>query len=151
MGTQVRKAEGRNPARCARATARPRAEKRPKPEIRRTAEGARNARRPQAISSNGEANRPGIQAVTFDVGGTLIECQPSVGHIYAEVAARHGYRVSAAALNRRFKAAWRAFSGFHHTRVRGACAAGLQAVRLRRGGKARAAAELDSLRELYKL
>src|SRR6266542_419435 len=32
----------------------------------------------------------GIQAVTFDVGGTLIEPWPSVGHIYAEVAASHG-------------------------------------------------------------
>jgi len=30
-----------------------------------------------------------IRAVTFDVGGTLIECCPSVGHIYAEVAGRH--------------------------------------------------------------
>lgn len=31
-----------------------------------------------------------IQAVTFDVGGTLIEPWPSVGHVYAEVAASHG-------------------------------------------------------------
>ena len=30
-----------------------------------------------------------IQAVTFDVGGTLIRPWPSVGHVYAEVAARH--------------------------------------------------------------
>lgn len=59
--------------------------------------------------------RSRILAVTFDVGGTLIECQPSVGHIYAEVAARYGCRAPAAALNRRFKTAWQAFQGFRHT------------------------------------
>ena len=31
-----------------------------------------------------------IRAVTFDVGGTLIAPWPSVGHVYAEVAASHG-------------------------------------------------------------
>jgi putative hydrolase of the HAD superfamily len=57
-----------------------------------------------------------IRAVTFDVGGTLIECWPSVGHIYAEVAARHGHtNVSPAILNRNFKTAWRNFKGFSHT------------------------------------
>ncbi len=35
-------------------------------------------------------DRKRIRAVTFDVGGTLIEPWPSVGHVYAEVAARHG-------------------------------------------------------------
>jgi putative hydrolase of the HAD superfamily len=34
--------------------------------------------------------RDPIQAVTFDVGGTLIQPWPSVGHVYAEVAANHG-------------------------------------------------------------
>jgi len=51
----------------------------------------------------------GIGAVTFDVGGTLIEPAPSVGHVYAEVAARHGAGIfEAELLNRRFAAAWRA-------------------------------------------
>jgi hypothetical protein len=34
-------------------------------------------------------HRPEIRAVSFDVGGTLIEPWPSVGRAYAEVAARH--------------------------------------------------------------
>jgi putative hydrolase of the HAD superfamily len=55
--------------------------------------------------------------VTFDVGGTLIECWPSVGHIYAEVAARHtGRSLAPAVLNRRFAAAWRAQRNFEHSR-----------------------------------
>ncbi len=59
----------------------------------------------------------GIRAVTFDVGGTLLDSWPSVGHIYSRVAARHGYRqISPQMLNRRFRAAWRAFRGFRHTR-----------------------------------
>ena len=42
-----------------------------------------------------------IRAVTFDVGGTLIEPWPSVGHVYAEVAAQHGWAgLSIEALNR---------------------------------------------------
>jgi putative hydrolase of the HAD superfamily len=57
-----------------------------------------------------------VSAITFDVGGTLIECWPSVGHVYAEVAARHGFVVSPSFLNRRFKAAWQAFQNFRHTR-----------------------------------
>ncbi len=58
-----------------------------------------------------------IQAVTFDVGGTLIEPHPSVGHVYAEVAARHGWEgLSAEALTRRFKAAWGSRHPFQHTR-----------------------------------
>src|ERR1039457_2396788 len=61
--------------------------------------------------------RPSIQAVTFDVGGTLIEVWPSVGHVYAEVAARHGIKgLSSASLDRRFKAAWRAAKNFPHSR-----------------------------------
>ena len=48
-----------------------------------------------------------IHAVTFDVGGTLIEPWPSVGHVYAGVAAEHGVAgLCANALNRRFGAAW---------------------------------------------
>lgn len=58
-----------------------------------------------------------IKAVTFDVGGTLIEPWPSVGHVYAEVAARHGvHSFSPEQLNARFKAAWRARQNFGHSR-----------------------------------
>jgi putative hydrolase of the HAD superfamily len=56
--------------------------------------------------------------MTFDVGGTLIEPWPSVGHLYAEVAARHGSpNISAEALNRRFGTAWAALRNFNHTRA----------------------------------
>ena len=49
-----------------------------------------------------------IRAVTFDVGGTLIEPWPSVGHVYAEVAARHGApNLSPVDLAKRFGIAFR--------------------------------------------
>jgi putative hydrolase of the HAD superfamily len=58
-----------------------------------------------------------IQAVTFDVGGTLIEPWPSVGHVYAKVAARHSLKnLSPDQLNARFKTAWRARKNFRHSR-----------------------------------
>jgi putative hydrolase of the HAD superfamily len=58
-----------------------------------------------------------IKAVTFDVGGTLIQPWPSVGHIYAEVAARRGLKMfSAEQLNARFEAAWQARKTFEHSR-----------------------------------
>ncbi len=57
-----------------------------------------------------------IKAVTFDVGGTLIKPWPSVGHVYAEVAARHGKKFPAAVLDQRFAKAWRAQKQFNHGR-----------------------------------
>jgi len=58
------------------------------------------------------------QAITFDVGGTLIEPWPSVGHIYAEVAARHGHKnLSSENLNRQFAAAWQTKRNFDHSRA----------------------------------
>lgn len=49
-----------------------------------------------------------IRAVTFDVGGTLIAPFPSVGHIYAEVAAANGVPgLVASDLERRFAEAWK--------------------------------------------
>jgi putative hydrolase of the HAD superfamily len=58
-----------------------------------------------------------IQAVTFDVGGTLIKPWPSVGQIYADIAARNGQRgISPALLDERFAAAWRSLENFHHGR-----------------------------------
>lgn len=56
-----------------------------------------------------------IQAITFDVGGTLIEPWPSVGHVYAEVAGRHGVVVDAEVLNQRFIAAWHAGREFDYS------------------------------------
>jgi putative hydrolase of the HAD superfamily len=62
------------------------------------------------------AARP-ILAVTFDVGGTLIRPWPSVGHVYARVAARHGIGgVSAASLSRGFKRVWSRLEGFDYSR-----------------------------------
>ena len=63
------------------------------------------------------SSRVPIKAVTFDVGGTLIEPWPSVGHVYAEVAARHGLKnLSPEELNSRFKTAWRNRKHFDYTR-----------------------------------
>ena len=58
-----------------------------------------------------------IRAVTFDIGGTLIEPWPSVGHVYAEVAARHGLRPDPVQVNRQFAAAWDAKSNFDYSRA----------------------------------
>src|SRR5262249_20125429 len=61
-------------------------------------------------------NLKDIKAVTFDVGGTLIEPWPSVGHIDAEIAAQHGHgRFSPEDLNRRFVRAWKAREDFGYT------------------------------------
>ena len=58
-----------------------------------------------------------IRAVTFDAGGTLIECWPSVGHIYAAAAARAGFSgIGPGALNRAFASAWHRFRDFRHAR-----------------------------------
>ncbi|MBU6399522.1 MAG: HAD-IA family hydrolase [Verrucomicrobia bacterium] len=60
----------------------------------------------------------GIQAVTFDVGGTLIEPWPSVGQVYAEVAARHGLpSPSPAVLDRNFAAAWQTRGEFNYSKA----------------------------------
>jgi putative hydrolase of the HAD superfamily len=57
-----------------------------------------------------------IRAVTFDAGGTLIEPWPSVGHVYAEVAARYGVSGrSPEQITERFAAAWRGKSAFDYS------------------------------------
>jgi putative hydrolase of the HAD superfamily len=61
-------------------------------------------------------SRAEVRAVTFDVGGTLIAPWPSVGHVYAEIAARHGIEVAPERLNAQFAKAWRALKQFHHSR-----------------------------------
>src|SRR6266480_5725881 len=59
-----------------------------------------------------------VRAITFDVGGTLIKPWPSVGHIYSQVAARHGFPgLSVATLNRQFIAAWDAAKEFDYSRL----------------------------------
>jgi putative hydrolase of the HAD superfamily len=60
---------------------------------------------------------PDIRAITLDIGGTLIEPWPSVGHVYATVAAEHGVRgLDPEALNGRFREAWRGRGEFQHSR-----------------------------------
>jgi len=56
-----------------------------------------------------------VHTVTFDVGGTLISPSPSVGHVYAEVAARFGVKADPAALNDGFKRAWKAKTEFNYS------------------------------------
>ncbi|HVR35701.1 MAG TPA: HAD family hydrolase, partial [Methylomirabilota bacterium] len=59
-----------------------------------------------------------IQAITFDVGGTLIQPYPSVGHLYAGIAERRtGQVFQPERLNRRFAAAWKARGEFQYTRT----------------------------------
>jgi len=100
----VRKAEGRNP--------------KTEEEIRKRAPNREGSSRAvPGIHNKRHGLPPPISAITFDVGGTLIECRPSVGHIYAEVAAQHGYSVSPELLNRRFRLTWRSAEGFRHTRA----------------------------------
>ena len=85
------------------------------------------------------------QAVTFDVGGTLIEPWPSVGHLYAEVGSRHGLTgLSVNDLNRQFADAWRALKDFNHTRAEWA-----ELVRLTFHGLAAAPPSADFFSELY--
>jgi putative hydrolase of the HAD superfamily len=49
-----------------------------------------------------------VKAVFFDVGGTLIHPWPSVGEIYATVAARHGITITPEQAERGFRASWKA-------------------------------------------
>ena len=57
-----------------------------------------------------------VKAVTFDVGGTLIEPWPSVGHAYAEVAQRHGVEVEPDVVTGQFVKAWQARGDFAYTK-----------------------------------
>jgi putative hydrolase of the HAD superfamily len=57
-----------------------------------------------------------IRAITFDVGGTLIEPWPSVGHVYAQVAARFGVNgIAHEWLTQRFMRAWKAQPDFDYS------------------------------------
>jgi len=58
-----------------------------------------------------------INAITFDVGGTLIEPWPSVGHVYAGIAAQFGVSgLVPAALTGGFLQAWQAQAAFDYSR-----------------------------------
>ncbi|MGQ0643871.1 MAG: HAD-IA family hydrolase [Elusimicrobiota bacterium] len=54
---------------------------------------------------------PPLKAVFFDAGNTLFRPFPSVGHVYARTARKHGCRVSAAWVEERFQAEWRRRNG----------------------------------------
>jgi putative hydrolase of the HAD superfamily len=49
----------------------------------------------------------GIQAVLLDAGGTLLTVNPSVGHVYADQAGLHGFKLCPNVLNRSFESNWR--------------------------------------------
>lgn len=58
-----------------------------------------------------------IKAVSFDAGGTLLRPRPSVGHVYAQVARRHGWDgLDPDELTRRFADAWRNKETFNYSR-----------------------------------
>jgi putative hydrolase of the HAD superfamily len=58
-----------------------------------------------------------IRAVTFDVGGTLIEPWPSVGHVYSAVACEAlGMEADPQLLNRQFVDAWKTRGAFDYSR-----------------------------------
>lgn len=46
------------------------------------------------------------KAVVFDVGQTLLEVKPSVGHVYAEAAVRHGVEAAPDELEQAFRRLW---------------------------------------------
>lgn len=58
-----------------------------------------------------------IRAVTFDVGGTLIEPYPSVGAVYAAVAREHGHELCPDTLTRQFAEYWAGCTNFGYTRA----------------------------------
>lgn len=59
----------------------------------------------------------GIRAVCFDVGGTLLDVWPSVGHVYASVACELGLApCDPVLLSKRFGEAWRAKTNFNYSR-----------------------------------
>ena len=48
-----------------------------------------------------------VRAVLFDVGGTLVQVEPSVGAVYSETARAHGVIVDPEQVNDRFRGAWK--------------------------------------------
>jgi putative hydrolase of the HAD superfamily len=63
-----------------------------------------------------DLNPLAVEAVLFDVGGTLIKPWPSIGHIYAEVAEDSGWKsLDIDRLNQQFAEAWKAKADFHYS------------------------------------
>jgi putative hydrolase of the HAD superfamily len=56
-------------------------------------------------------NRERVRALFFDVGGTLLRPHPSVGAVYAAVAARHGITTTPDEMERAFRRSWTALKG----------------------------------------
>ncbi len=54
---------------------------------------------------------PRLSTITFDVGGTLLSPDPSVGAVYAEVFARHGVAAGAREIEAAFQRAWKTVAG----------------------------------------
>jgi putative hydrolase of the HAD superfamily len=54
-----------------------------------------------------------IKVVFFDAGGTLFKPYPSVGHVYARTAAKHGVRVKAEQVEKEFHKAWHLRNRLH--------------------------------------
>ncbi len=59
----------------------------------------------------------GLEAVSFDVGGTLIEPWPSVGHVYGQVAREAGFEVDPERITAQFFEAWRERQSFGYSRA----------------------------------
>ena len=60
--------------------------------------------------------RPRIRAVSFDIGGTLIQPWPSVGQVYADAAAASGFsNLSSKTLDEGFKRAWKSRERFDYS------------------------------------
>ena len=58
-----------------------------------------------------------ISAVSFDVGGTLIEPFPSVGHVYVTVAEEYGaHHLKPEEINQQFSRAWQSKGDFNYSR-----------------------------------
>ena len=58
-----------------------------------------------------------VAAITFDVGGTLIEPWPSIGHAYTEVASRHGVDAAPEQVTQHFIEAWRQRGDFDYKKA----------------------------------
>ncbi len=64
-----------------------------------------------------------LDAVLFDVGGTLLRVQPSVGDVYAQVALDHGFCLNPVVINQSFRAAWK--KSLERSRARNYCTSDL--------------------------
>lgn len=58
-----------------------------------------------------------FDVICFDAGGTLLAPYPSVGFIYSQVAARHGCRADADAIEKRFHEVWQKTDSLAHQSV----------------------------------